>query len=341
MPGPIRQRATSAIALVLMIWLARPVSAVSDPFIDEIVRFTPGAHAGFGQDQLPQIVLGPPVGFGALQGSTHTLSLGDGGSVVVRFDEPAICDGPGADFIVFENAFFAGSLEGPLFIEAGIVAVSDDGIHFVEFPYDAMTFAGLAGRTPVYSAPGNGIDPLDPTVAGGDAFDLADIGLTAIRFIRITDPGAAIPDPGNRVVPGNSGGFDLDAIAAIHTCTSGDATPTVTATATPSPTAVHTATVGFAATATATRTATATLEAAATATVTPTPTATAPASPTAISQLQSGDLDRNGTVDERDLEWLLASLFRSPAPSADVNRDGGITAADCIDVIRQAGRIVP
>ncbi len=45
---------------------------------------------------------------------------------------------------------------------------------------------------------------------GGDAFDLAAIGLTRARFVRITDPNLAI---GN---PGSSEGFDLDAVVALH-----------------------------------------------------------------------------------------------------------------------------
>jgi hypothetical protein len=50
----------------------------------------------------------------------------------------------------------------------------------------------------------DGIDPLDPTVAGGDPFDLADIGAPLARFVRITDR----PD-----VPGS---FDLDAVGIVN-----------------------------------------------------------------------------------------------------------------------------
>jgi len=350
MPAPLCRRASRAIGLALAICLARPVCAASDPFLDEVVQFTPGEHAGFGQDQLPGIVLGPPVGFGALQGSTHTLSLGNGGSVVVRFDDPAVCDGPGADFIIFENAFFAGSLAGPLFIEVGIVAVSADGIEFVEFPYDATTFAGLAGRTPVYSAPGNGIDPLDPAVAGGDAFDLADIGLASIRYVRITDPGAAIPDPGNRVVPGNSGGFDLDAIAALHTCDAGGATATPSRSPSPSPspspttTAAVTATITAAVTTTATASAPATptmAPATASPTLAPTSSPTLVISPTPTTVARTADLDRDGHIDESDLRLLVATIFGSATAAADINGDDRISAADCVGLVQQSATVHP
>jgi len=188
----------------------------------------PGTHAGFGADKLPGIVLGPPVGGGDLQGSLDVLSLGDGGSITLAFRDNIICDGPGVDFTVFENPFHIGSVDGPIFIEVGIVAVSQDGVNFVTFPYNPVTFAGLAGLTPVYSNPDNGIDPTDPTVSGGDHFDLADVGLTWAAYVRITDPGDAIPDSGSHVPPGNSGGFDLDAIAAVHSCPPLGPTPTAT-----------------------------------------------------------------------------------------------------------------
>ena len=53
---------------------------------------------------------------------------------------------------------------------------------------------------------------------GGDGFDLATIGLASARFLRITDPGAAIDDVGNHFpTPGvGKSGFDLDAVIAIN-----------------------------------------------------------------------------------------------------------------------------
>lgn len=235
----VRRRRFSTVHVALLAGLVAQltVAAVSwaqDPFIDTIASFAPGTGAGFGADQLPDIVLGPPLGAGDLQGSYDVVSLGNSGSIVVGFDTPVICDGPGADFTVFENAFHSGSASGPIFAEYGIVAVSQDGVTFFELPYDALTHSGLAGQTPVYSHPDNDIDPLDPAVSGGDTFDLAAVGLAWAAFVRITDPGAAIPDPGNMIPPGTSGGFDLDAIAALHACDPGEMpTPTSTASAPP------------------------------------------------------------------------------------------------------------
>jgi hypothetical protein len=227
----LRRRA-GALALATIVLIGTFAASAGASFIDEIVSFTPGTQAGFGQAELPGIVLGPPQGAGELQGSLHVLALGNGGEIVVRFTEAAICDGVGEDFTIFENAFHAGSVEGPIFAEVGIVAVSQDGETFFEFPFDADALTGFAGLTPVYSHPENDIDPLDPLVSGGDRFDLADVGLAWARYVRITDPGASIPDPGNIVPPGNSAGFDLDAIAVIGGCVPASSTTTLTSTTT-------------------------------------------------------------------------------------------------------------
>jgi len=126
---------SQAIALVLFGWLIAATTAhAQDPFIDTVVAFTPGTNAGFGADALPGIVLGPPRGAGELQGSFDVVSLGNNGVIIVGFDQPVICDGPGADLTVFENAFHNGSPSGPIFAEYGIVAVSQDGTNFFDLP---------------------------------------------------------------------------------------------------------------------------------------------------------------------------------------------------------------
>ncbi len=247
-PGRMtRLRLPALLALLsLSLALAQPTHA-QDPFIDAVASFTPGIGAGFGADMLPDIVLGPPRGAGLVLGSLDVASLGADGVIVLRFGLPMICDGPGPDFTVFENAFHSGAPAGPIFAEYGIVAVSQDGVNFVDLPYDPVTHIGLAGQTPVLSSPDNGVDPLDPAVSGGDSFDLAAIGLAWAAYVRITDPGATIPDPGNQLPGGTTAGFDLDAIAAVHACDPGavgspspSATPTPvgpTLTPSPSPTA--------------------------------------------------------------------------------------------------------
>ncbi|RMG98160.1 MAG: cell surface protein [Deltaproteobacteria bacterium] len=192
----------------------------SDPFADCVARFEPAAGVSFGHDALPDVVLGPPVGGGAAGGGMDVASLGCGGRIVLAFDGEGIVDGPGPDFIVFENPFVIG--EGPeTFTEPGEVAVSADGRTFHTFPCTPSgdgTFPpeGCAGVTPVFAGPdAPQIDPTDPTAAGGDAFDLADVGLSSARYVRIVDRTAE--HYGDETwCGGAAGGFDLDAIASVH-----------------------------------------------------------------------------------------------------------------------------
>ncbi len=190
----------------------RPDRPMYDPFdfASAVVQFAPGEGAGFGQSKLPEVVVGPPSGRGMSAGSLDVLSLGDRGSITLAFATPII-DGPGADLIVFENAFKAG--DGTPFIETARVAASADGETFVEWPCAATDagglFAGCAGVSPTFAFAQDGSDALDPDTSGGDAFDLARIGLVSARFVRITDTGL-------NVYQAPSGGFDLDAVAVVH-----------------------------------------------------------------------------------------------------------------------------
>ncbi|MBX3206104.1 MAG: cell surface protein [Labilithrix sp.] len=188
----------------------------ADRFVTDVVSFTPGPCAGFGAAQMPDVVLGPPVGAGDLAGSLDVVSLGVDGEIVLSFGANAIVDGPGADFIVFENAFYAGGNPSQPAADPGEVSVSEDGVTWETYectPGAAAPYGKCAGWHSVHSAPGNGISPVDPATAGGEAYDLAELGLTRARFVRIRDKSTAAcegtPKP-------NSAGFDLDAIAIVH-----------------------------------------------------------------------------------------------------------------------------
>ena len=150
-----------------------------DRFATRVVSFDPGPCAGFGQQRFPDIVLGPPVGGGDGMGSLDVLSLGTGGEIVLSFEPNAIVDGPGVDFIVFENAFLAaGDPQNPA-AELAEVSVSEDGVTWTTFPCTATAYpyGACAGWRTVKSSPRNGISPVNPALAGGDPFDLADVGL--------------------------------------------------------------------------------------------------------------------------------------------------------------------
>ncbi len=180
----------------------------ADPYADCVEALTPVEGSDFNHDALPEVVLGPP------GGPLDVASLGCGGSITLYFAEPAIVDGVGADFIVFENPF---SLDFP---EAGRVSVSANGDDWAAFDCDPDTLEGCAGIEPVLATADPEIDPTDPATAGGDAFDLAAVGVPIARYVRIDDvsePYWAAQDT-DYCDPGQAGkgGFDLDAIAAVN-----------------------------------------------------------------------------------------------------------------------------
>jgi hypothetical protein len=170
-------------------------------FATHVLDVVYGPGQDHGRDAMPEIALGPPRGAGCCAGSLDVVSLGNGGSITLGFANNGIVDGPGPDFVVFENAFEFG---GTVFAELGTVSVSEDGEHWHEFPCDAVAppYGHCAGHRPVYLA-GEG----DMKSGGGDPFDLADISLAAARFVRIVD----------RIdLDGPMGVFDLDAVGIIH-----------------------------------------------------------------------------------------------------------------------------
>ena len=189
---------------------AAPTESCASRFATSVESFVPGAGPSIGQAKLPDIVLGPPKGSGDGKGSLDVASLGNGGQITVGFAPSAIVDGPGPDFIVFENAFYVNDDPGQTFAELATVEVSEDGVTFEPFPCTASEppFGSCAGWHPVYANPDkNAIDPSDPALAGGDAFDLADLGVGNARYVRITD----------RVdLVGLNGIFDLDAVSIVN-----------------------------------------------------------------------------------------------------------------------------
>ena len=156
------------------------------------------------------------------------VSLGDGGEVVVEFNQ-VIHDVQGPDFAIFENSF------NGTFLELAFVEVSTDSAHFYRFPAisntDTNEQTGSFGLT-------------DPSglrnLAGihkmyfGTAFDLSSLHdslqekLDSVHFIRIIDVvgsidpeyasydsrGWKINDPWP--TPFSSSGFDLDAVALLQ-----------------------------------------------------------------------------------------------------------------------------
>ena len=208
-------------------------------FATTVVDFTGGGST--------DLILGGPRGRGLYQGSIHVLSLGDNGSVTLGFDV-IITNGPGPDFIVFENPFYINGTNGAVFAELSYVEVSSDGLHFARFPSISLTPPGgmmypdnienLAGVYPVLAnVHTNNIDTFDPDDAGGDPFDLDDLStdplvqsslvdLQNVNYIQLIDiygDGSCLDSQGNPIYDplgfGNTGA-DIDAISVINYCTS-------------------------------------------------------------------------------------------------------------------------
>lgn len=185
---------------------------------DSLISVTPGTGAGYGAAYVPSNVLGLPDTTGrgdvAAIDPRQILSLGLGGEIVLMFKHHPIIDGPGPDFTVFENAFYytIGANER-IYAEPGEISVSADGVHFVPFPFDSLTLRGCAGVTPT-----NGDrDPADPSVSGGDSFDLRDVGMDTVRYVRIRDvTSVIINNPQSPFRDPTLNGFDLDAVVAVN-----------------------------------------------------------------------------------------------------------------------------
>lgn len=214
----------------------------SDTFADE-VREAPGATgSGYGD---PTRAINGVRGGGTYAGSTDVYSLDyrERRHLVLGFSGRAITDGPGPDLVVFENGFQERERDA-YFMDPVIVEVSADGEHWLAFPHDYLAedetvyephpaaWEGFAGITPVTlhveRAPG---DPFAAS-AGGDAFDLAELGgetaaeqelaetlrREGVRYVRMTsaavrvNPDTGVPYPRDAV----SDGADIDGVAGRH-----------------------------------------------------------------------------------------------------------------------------
>ena len=186
--------------------------------IDTVISFIPGSGQNTGQssDYFPQNIFGLPSPNAnentPASSPDEVLSLGLGGEIVVGFKDSYLYDGDGPDFTVFENAFI-NPINGKVFAEPGVVSVSEDGINFIEFPYDFQTLAGCAGTNPTNGSQ----DPFDPSVSGGNSFDLHTIGLNRIKYIKIKDiTDKILENPNHKFYDPILSGFDLDAITARY-----------------------------------------------------------------------------------------------------------------------------
>jgi hypothetical protein len=181
-----------------------------------------GGDASFG---VPQNALGSDVG-----DNLDVVSLGDGGHITLAFST-GISDGPGDDFAVYENGFYA---PGGLFAEFAFVEVSSNGTDFARFAATSLNTTPVCG--------GCVIDPTDYHNLGGKhplglgtGFDLAELAqhplvlagkldLKHVGYVRLVDvigDGSTLDAAGRPVydpypTPYASGGFDANGVGVLH-----------------------------------------------------------------------------------------------------------------------------
>ncbi|GAA4462669.1 hypothetical protein GCM10023093_09730 [Nemorincola caseinilytica] len=182
--------------------------------------------------------LGDPANATGMSNSS-IVSLGDSGVATLTFSGH-LYNGSGPDFAVFENGFADPADPSMAFLELAFVEVSSDGVTFFRFP--------ATSNTPVSpQVPGSGVymdaskvhNLAGKYISGyGTPFDLQDLAGTPgldvnnITHIRLVDvvgsvsghsstdkEGQVINDPYPTNFP--SGGFDLDAVGAIHLISTG------------------------------------------------------------------------------------------------------------------------
>lgn len=228
--------------------------AVANPFADEVISYVPGvgAAAGYGNSS---VALGSPerfTGEGAFPaavtpfngpwGADEIVTIGRGGSLTVRFDEPVVDDPSnpfGVDLLIFSNAFFFdpdtfAPIANVVDSDGGTVEVSADGVswHTIQnavadgaFPtlgYSDLTdpYAGSPGAVlSDFTKPVNpalnwlGMDMAQLVAAydgsgGGIGIDFAGTGLSQVSFVRVS---LAANAPGNIEIDAFS---DVSAIPA-------------------------------------------------------------------------------------------------------------------------------
>lgn len=230
--------------------LITAAASAADPWADAVVDFNLGT-GGSSSYANPNNAVGSPTRFtGVAFGFPSVVSpfsspfdpgdivsVGAGGFVTVRFDEPVTNDplNPyGLDLLVFGNSFYEdldypNGRAGGLFGDSAVIEVSADGLDWrtipVVSPDGKFPTLGYADVTNPYSStaglvPTDFTKPVDPSFdptgktfveilagydgsGGGAGVDLAAVSLSSISFVRVSRP-AGMP-----------GKFEVDAFADV------------------------------------------------------------------------------------------------------------------------------
>ncbi len=208
---------------------------------NEVVEAPGASGVGFGD---PARATNGVRGGGDHAGGQDVYSLGlppgENTSLTLRWSERRVMNGPGADFVVFENGFRQRGSDAH-FMDLMVVQLSLDAERWVSFPHDYITvdehvfvadpeaWQGFAGRWPtLLHEETNPVDPFWTERAGGDPFDLDELpddgGLaTRIRnegfvYIRlVAAPALMNPDTGEPFARmAISDGPDIDGVVARY-----------------------------------------------------------------------------------------------------------------------------
>lgn len=246
--GPFDSYLTSGVSPASIVAWAKTVEDYSPT--PEVVHFD---MFGGGPHDEPTRGLGPADGATVSLGDLSAAAISGGtpqGMITVSF-QATIFDGPGADLAVFENAgaFFNSHDVNFIFGELAFVEVSSNGTDFARFPATSLNIEPDANtpdpnhdqlHTPfgrdfagVNTTNVNNLAGVHPTLTG-TPFDLSDlvsdplvtlgaVDLNQIRYVRFVDipgEGSFTDSLGNPILDAwhsmESGGFDLDAVGAIH-----------------------------------------------------------------------------------------------------------------------------
>ena len=206
-----------------------------DPWADAVVDFDAGIGGVPGFDN-PATVLGSPTRltsptdpfggpttpFRGAFGADEVLSIGEGGFVTVRFDEPVMDDPAnpfGIDLLVFGNSFyfdtsFPDGVAGPLSSDGGLIEVSADGSFWTTVTGVAadglLPTLGYSDLAEPFGADAGTVEtdftlPVDPSFdpagktfaeivsgyngsGGGAGVDLGALGLSSISYVRVSSP---------------------------------------------------------------------------------------------------------------------------------------------------------
>jgi hypothetical protein len=228
---------TLAAALALAT-LALPAAVnAADPWADHVVGYIAGGGAGAFNNSA--VALGEPTRyiddtqfggsavtpFNATYLPENIVTVGNGGSLTVSFDEP-VADDPlnpfGIDLLIFGNAFYSldfptGQATGAIATEAGLIEVSANGVDFVAVPgvvpdgaFPTLGYLDVTESFPPnagavvsdFTRPVNpAFDPTGLTITGivagyngsggGVGVDLAVTGLAQISYVRISNLAAS------------------------------------------------------------------------------------------------------------------------------------------------------